>query len=403
MSKTITYIHNNSVEKEDKRMSHFVGIGLVLAFLLPHSSTALLLVNPLLCVFYQFFKQNRSFYKYNWIVLVPIIIALLINLPQGVSSKSVMSCISILLYFFCFPIVGRVKIPNAYFYFVMIFILATQLAFAFNLTFFEDILNTYYPLSEQDKAGQYSQNSVNASNILDYRLGGLYHNPNQCARYLTFILAAFIILNSEKPFKKLVPFIMINYSAVILTGSRTGFVVASLIIIAYIFVDKRITSLWKTFVVLIAVVAFIVVALTGSDTFRGFNIIEGFGGSANLKMDTFAYYLSSENSIIKLLLGYLDPSRFDHSGSILYVMNSFDSDYGGIIFSFGFIGFVAILIYYFSILLKLSKNGRVFFILLLWMYSSTIVTSYRALFIFMLLLSVIYNSEKEEFIKSNHS
>lgn len=378
---------------EVTRMSHFVGIGLVLGFLLPHSSTALLLVNPLLCLLYLCFKQNKFFYNKNWIVLVPILLSFLINLPQGVSTKTMMSFFAIFLYFFCFPMVDKVKIPNAYFYIILGFIFISQVAYAFDITFMERILNTYYPISEEDRAAIYAQNTVNANNIYNFRLGGLYHNSNQCARYITFLLAGLLILNNEKPIRKLLPFVIISFYAVLLTGSRTGFVVASAIIITYLFIDDRISAAWRYGTVFIAVAVFVFLVFGGSSTFRGFDITNT--GSADLKQTTFSYYLSTENSVYRILLGYLDTTKFNNSEATYHVMNSFDSDYGNIIFSYGFIGFFAILLYFFTIFRKMDKYGRVFFILLLWMYSSTIVMSYRALFLFMLLLSCMYGHYKK--------
>lgn len=359
----------NSVTVYDKRMSHLVGIGLVLGFLLPHTSTFFLLVNPLLCLFYQCFKQNRVYYKNNWMVIIPVLLSLFINYPQGVEMKALYSCMAILLYFFCFPMVVNVRIPNIYFYFILLFVFISQIAYAYNISYMEKILNTYYPLSEEDVAGLHQQNTVNADNILNFRLGGLFHNSNQCARYITFLLAGFIILNSEKAARKMLPFILISFYAMLLTGSRSGFAVASLIIIVYLFVDKRVALIWRLLVSAIAISIFIALIWSGSDTFRGFNIQDGFSGSASVKMNTFAYYLSSETSVLRLLLGYLDTSRFDISRATFYVMNKFDSDYGGIIFSYGFIGFFAILYYFFTLFKKMDRYGRLFFILVLWMYS----------------------------------
>ena len=378
---------------EVTKMSHFVGIGLVLGFLLPHSSTVFLLVNPLLCIFYQLYKQNQFFNKNNWIVLAPILLTLLINIPQGVSSKAIMSCFAILLYFFCFPMVGQVKVPNVYLYFILGFILLSQVAFAFGIGFMEDLLNTYYPLSEEDTSGLHQQNTVNADNMLDFRLGGLYHNSNDCARALCFLLAGFLALNDEKPIRKLLPFVIISFYGVLLTGSRTGFAVASLVIIAFLFVDERVSIGWRYGVTLSAILVFMFLIFIGSDSFRGFNVFDT--GSTDMKEETFGYYLSQENSVLRILLGYLDTSRYDTSGSTSYVMAKFDSDYGYIIFSYGFIGFFAILLYFFTIFRIMDKYGRIFFILLLWMYSSTIVMSFRALFLFMLLLSCVYGHHKK--------
>ena len=384
----------NSATVYDKRMSHLVGIGLVLGFLLPHTSTFFLLVNPILCLFYQCFKQNRVYYKNNWMVVIPVLLSLFINYPQGVDVKSLYICLAILLYFFCFPLVMNVRIPSMYFYFTLFFIFISQIAYAYDISYMEHILNTYYPLSEEDVSGLYEQNTVNADNILNFRLGGLFHNSNQCARFISFLMAGFIILNSEKTIRKMLPFILISFYAVLLTGSRTGFVVASLIIIAYLFVDKRISLIWRLLVVSMAISIFIVLIWLGTNTFRGFDIEGGFSGSARLKMETFAYYLSSEKSVLRLLFGYMDTSRFDISRATYNVMGKFDSDYGSIIFSYGFIGFFFILIYYFTILRKMNDNGRIFFILLLWMFSSTIIKSYRAVFLFMLILSCVYDKNR---------
>lgn len=388
MSENMDY----SAKVYDKRMSHLVGIGLVLGFLLPHTSTLFLLVNPLLCLFYLSFKQNRVYYKNNWMVVIPILLSLFINYPQGVDIKALYICVVIILYFFCFPMVVNVRVPNVYSYFILVFIFISQVAYAYDISFMEQILDTYYPISDEDLAGIYERNVVDSSNILDFRLGGLYHNSNQCARYITFLLAFFLVLNNEKPIRMLLPFIVIALYAVLLTGSRTGFVVASAVIIVYLFVDHKVSSMWRYVSVVLVVAGYAFLVFGATNVFRGFNIFDT--GSTDMKLNTFKYYISSENSVIRLLFGYLDISKFSTSRLVVNVMNFFDSDYGSIIFSYGFIGFFSIILYYFTLFKRMNGNGRIFFLLLIWMYSSTIIKSYRALFLFMLLLSCVYNQHK---------
>lgn len=377
-------------------MSHLVGIGIVFAFLLPHSSTALLLVNPLLCIFYKSFKQNRGRYKYNWIVLFPIIISVLINLPQDVSSKSIISAAIVLFYFFCFPLVGKVRIYNGYFYFVLFFIMVSQLAYAFDINFMESILDSVYPLTEEEVAEIYAKENVNAGNLIDFRLGGIYHNANHTSKYVSFLFATFLCLNYEKPIKQLLPFAILVFISVLLTGSRTGFIVAGLVLIDYFLLDKRQSAPWRRFAAIAFIGAFVFLILGEFGVLRGLNVIQGFNDSANIKADTFAYYLSSENSIIKLLFGNLDESKFGITVSIANVMKTFDSDYGDIIYCYGFVGFVLMFVYFFKLFIKVKREQRVFFVLLLWMFTSTIVVSYRAFFIFMLLLSIVYNDSKNK-------
>ncbi len=382
---------NNQIEVT--RMSHFVGIGLVLGFLLPHTSTAFLLVNPLLCLFYQCFKQNRDFYKWNWLVLVPLTVTTLINLPQDISQKAMMSSMAILLYFLCFPMVGKVKIPNTYFYVILGVIFLSQIAYTYNITFMEHFLETYYPISEEDRAQQHYQDVINADNMYNFRLGGLFHNANQCARYLTFLLTAFMVLNSDKSIRKQFPFIVVAYYAVLLTGSRTGFVIASALIFVYLFVEKKVSVGWRYLFLFFAIGLFVYLPFYEADTLRGLDISRT--GSMEKKFYTFVYYLTTEDSFVRLLLGYLDTSRYDISEALSSrVMASFDTDYGSIIFSYGFIGFFCILFYYFTIFKRMNRYGRVYSILLFWMLSSTIVKSFRALFLFMLLSSIIYGNCK---------
>lgn len=370
-------------------MSHFVGIGLVLGFLLPHTSTMLLMVNPILCFFYQCFKSNRAWYRNNMIVVIAIFVSLLINIPQGVQSKAIFSSFVILLYFFTFPMVGKLKIHNTYFYIILSVILISQLAYALNISFVVNLMNTYYPFSEEfQNAFEYMQENIGRDNVLDFRMGGIYRNSNQCARHITFLLSTFLIINHDYSYRKLMPFILLSLFGVILSGSRTGFAVASAILIVFLFVDKRVPSVWRWILLLVA----IVILFTGSDVFRGLNVLSGFNDSANAKMDTFYYYITNESSVGRLLLGYLDVSRFN--AQTVAVMTNFDSDYGSLIFSYGFIGFICILVYFFTIFSKMDKFGRIFFVLLLWMFSATIVKSYRSFFVFMLLLSYVYNQHR---------
>ena len=73
-------------------------------------------------------------------------------------------------------------------------------------------------------------------------------------------------------------------------------------------------------------------------------------------------------------------------------MGAFDSEYGSLIFRFGFVGFVSIFLFYWNVAKRIHKSQWFYFFILLWIVSSTIVASFRAFFIFMLLLSVIYSN-----------
>lgn len=383
------YLNN----KQDKQLSFFFGFGLALAFLLPHSSSGLMLINPLLCLFYQCFKQNRIWYKNSIIVLITLIISLLLNLNQELDQKSLMSFVAILLYVMCFPIVWKVKLPNYWIYIIGIFIFFSQIIYILHIPFFTNLLDSYYPVAENDmNLISYTRANVTLNTVSNFRLGGIYRNSNHCARALTTIFALFISNNFDKPIRKNLFFGLLMLIAILLTGSRTGFFVYGVMVMVYIYNFKKVHLWIRITLGLGLAVAFVYLLLNGSDTYRATNVVAGLSNSVNPKYVTFMDYLSHENSVMRYLFGYFSPERFSTSSSELLSM--FDADYGYLIYQYGFIGFLGFLIFFYSIFKKMNKVGKAFFVLLLWMVSSTIVTSYRAFFIFMMALSYVYSEHK---------
>lgn len=394
MLKTMAIDSNSMIEndKENIIMSHLLGIGVLLSFIVPHTSTAFLMVNPLLCLLYKCFRQNRIWYKGNFIVIIPLLLTILINLPQNITVKGALGGISMLLYFFCFPLVWKCKLPNNYLFITLFIVFFSQLIYLFRIPFLVELLNQLYPINEADYGIGNMQKTISSDNLLDFRLGGLYRNPNDCARSLTMMLAAYLSLNYTKSIKQLWVFIVISFIAVLLTGSRTGFAVSSIIILVYLYNSKSINKSLMLFLVVSLGGIFLYLLVNGSSQFRGVNVVQGLESSANPKLDVLRYYLSTENSMFRFLFGYLDNSRFD---SHEVTMSYFDSDYGNIIFCYGFVGFFSILFFIVTIILKMNKNGRVFFVVLLWMISNSIISAYRTSFIFLLLLSTIYYQTKK--------
>lgn len=373
-------------------MPHIFGVSVVLAFLLPHTNLYLLMVNPLLCILLMCFRKNRLQCRYNYIVLIPLSLSILFGLSQNLELKSLQTAGTLLLYFFCFPFISNYRLPNIYIYITFLVIFISQFAYIIDVPIIANLLDTFYPISEaRSNEFTYMQEHITIDNMYRYRLGGLYRNPNNCARSLTMLLAVYVILNNKKRILKLLPFIFLNYYAILLTGSRTGILIATAILLLFIFVSMKTNKIWKWSIVFFLLFLLIARDYTAVDL-RGFNIEEGQGG-INLKFDTFVYYLNSESSLYRLLLGYVDPTKFQSKVDLIAY---FDSDYGNLIFCFGFIGFISILVYFFVLLSHLSRTGQIYFVLLFWMFSSTIIMSYRAVFIFMLLLSSIYQIEHKE-------
>lgn len=372
------------------RQGHFLGIAILIAFLLPHTNTLFLLVNPLLCLLLACTKKKRNGNSLVWLVVIPIVISVMLNI-QAVSSKALLSTATIFLYFICFPFVGRIKINNFYIYFCFGYILISQLAYLLGIPFLINFFDTTYPINEADmKQLNNMRETITFNNMLTYRFGGIYHNSNDCARTLTMLLAFYLVMNQGKSNRGVILFSYAVFAAILLTGSRTGFVISVLTLFFGLFKKSTFSRFEKFVFIAIAILGIGYIIGTGS-SFRGLKVESGLHDSANFKWNTFIYYITNESNPISLLFGHIDASLFE--GQYGVAMNSFDCEYGTLIYRFGFVGFICILLfYYWGIIKCIDKSKRFYFIILLWMISSTILASFRACFIFMLLTSVVYSN-----------
>ena len=361
----------------------------MLAFLLPHTSTILLLLPPLLCLMLLSISSGRRRSSLVFIPLVSIFVSLLFNLSVA-QTKAIQAVATTTLYFVCFPFVGDLRVRNGYLYFCLTFIFLSQISYLLGIPYINEFFERLYPISEEDIYSiDYLRENINTSNVLSFRLGGLYHNENQCAKYITFLLSFFLIVNQDNKMREIVPFMLVAFLGVLLTGSRTGFVVSVLIILFAFSMKRGLSVRYRTIVGLLAIIVFIYFVVNATGTLRSLDVEKGIKNSAKVKWDTFAYYIASEDSIVKLLFGYLDVSLFKGSPFLPF----FDSEYGDLIFCYGIIGFISVFLFWYLISRRINSYSRLFFINLLWIVSSSIVTSYRASFVFMLLLSILYSKQ----------
>lgn len=372
------------------RVSTLLGWGIIIGFILPHSSPLLYMVNPLLCVLFWLLKGDKRIFRISALVIIPLLISLLTNLLQTASLKPILLCITIMMYTALFPFADReVSVKPVFFYVTLLIIMVSQIAYILDISFITNWLDTLYPI-EGVREGMYShmRRNITLENMINYRLGGLYRNPNDCARSITLLLASFLILFRDK---KSVPFLALSFIAILLTGSRTGSVICAIIIVAYVFFCIHSSTVLRLGVIFAAVLVLLFLFLASNPIMRGLDISSGFNNSLNYKWDTFAYYIQNELSSVKLLFGHLDSDQFE---SGFGVMNKFDADYGYLVFNYGIIGFLGILIYSICLFTRMFKPGRVLFLVLLWMITSTVFSSFRCVFVYVLLLSLVFNQNK---------
>lgn len=372
-----------------------LGIFVLLAFLLPHTSTMFMLANPLMCLVMFFFLGNRRVSTNSLIVIIPLILSLLMNITGLVSTKSILSIVSIMLFVLCFPYVREIKLDNKFIIICFAIILISQLAYLLKIQLFTNLLDTYYPLSWNDGNILAMKRNVTWGNMGEYRLGGLYRNPNQCARYLTFLLAYYLIINKRKSLKHLLYFTIPCLWAILITGSRTGLVISGLFVLSFLII-RNVKRNQKQFIILSVFFVFFVSGYYLWGENRSFDLSSGFQNSANLKLEETLNYMNNEKSIIKYMFGHFDYSKYNNPTASVWDMNFFDCDYGYIIYCYGFAGFLAFIFYYLVLFKGLYKIDKLFYVLFLWMITSTIILSYRALFVFMILLSLIYDDSRNE-------
>ena len=182
-------------------------------------------------------------------------------------------------------------------------------------------------------------------------------------------------------------FIFITLLSAILAGSRTGFVVISLIIFTYFYLNRnRFNLVYKLLIIVFSILVFVFISLN-IDTlqnFRMFKVSEGLNDSFGIKTEVFTDYLSKLSNPIVYLFGNFDDSLLYLYDPTFPIM---DSEYGNLIFNFGFLFTIFLILFYFQVFKRMHKSNRIFFIIFLWMLTSTVLLSYRMSFLFMFFLS----------------
>lgn len=371
------------------RQEFFLGLALMIGLLLPHTSSMLLFINPLLCIVFFLQKKDRNICREGWWPIAAIILSMLVNMAGAASGKSMLTAFSILLCIAAFPMVNNVKLRNIYIYLCFCFIFLSQVGYMLNLGIITSIVDKLYPITWGEDFISKANEYASIDNYLDFRLGGLYRNPNHCAKYVSFLLAIYIVFNIKRPIAQKALFMFLCYFSIMLTGSRTGFAIGSILVLMAFLKGKNKSSALK-YALTAGVLVLMIYNVVSGGGGRGAKIEEGFHGSADMKWKLLMDYLTHEESLLYYFVGHLDLQLFNPSFDVNY---SFDAEYGYIIYCFGFLGLFAFIYYLYKIFCNIEKDNRLFFIVTLWMITSSIFFAYRAVFVYMLLLSTIYRQK----------
>lgn len=378
----------------------FFGIAIILGFLLPHSSLPLLAINPIIWI--VLFFLNRKENKTSLIFLPAIIgltISLTINLtdPAITEFKTIGRAASLLLYLSLFPILGNRKIPLSILYFLLLVIVLSQLAFAFNIGPIASFIEDVWPY-EGDAKNYQSEYLVNRAESADsvlgnLRWGGIYRNPNQCVRYVSTILAAFILETKNFPMKKRLPFYFVCAVSVLLAGSRTGFLVcAALVLCDLIFFRKKIWAKWIAWGSGLLGILFVGISSSLRENYRVLDLESGISGSIGTKISWFLTYFENLGPW-EFLFGALSPTYIESYG-----IPMLDSEWGYYFYLYGIVASIGLLISIGLVWKNGGSNTRFFMIVSLWGMTSSILLANRMSFIFLLFLSVYFCKDKRESI-----
>lgn len=385
------------------KRKHLLGIILLVGLFLPHIATPLLLVNPLMCL-YLFFTEKRvqlprSIKLLRIIFSAIIVLSTVISINYGThdSNKYILMGANMLLVMVCFPFMGGEIIPKVYYYIALSFIILSQIVYLIGFEPLQVFFELLYPVKGENdtRIFNYMKEHITFGGIFDYRLGGLFHNPNQASRYITSLVALFLVDHSKERFVSVMRFMFFAFISVLLTGSRTGFVVLFVLGGYYLYKSETISKQVRAGMYILLLFLFLPVAMiAASETIRGLNVAGGMSDSFAFKIQVFADYLGQPNSFLHLLIGYADPDSFRPSD--VSVIEIFDSEYGNMVYTYGFLGLIINIAFYLSCWRYTIRRGRIFYFMLLWYITSTLLFSYRMCFIFMFMLSHIVSLDRKE-------
>lgn len=367
---------------------HLFNISLVLFFILPQNGLLYYYVPVAMILVTDWKKtQNDLMKPIIGMILGSLFFTLIFNMAMPwAASKYFLKLVELALLLVCFGRLKSVVIIKEYIIFLVFYLLIFQFAYQLNISYISQIMQQLYPL-DADEIEQYSfRQEMSFSDLGGYmaRLGGIYYNSNNCASFLEMLFL--LVINERKQFKKWLFFILVALLAfgIMSTGSRTSMLVLAILLMFMFFSVKKSEKGLIAFFMLVGIGYY----LTMGSGSRIFAVRQGMDDSFLIKVNILSNYLSSTDSVIRLLFGclgtnYLVVALGSHfSGT--------DFDIGDSIVSYGFV-FVILLIVFLWRLFKGLGQYRAFMVILIWCFSNTIFMSYRASALFLLIASMYYS------------
>lgn len=330
-------------------------------------------------------------------IMIPLIVLAVPTLFLNISydymdGKSVARIITCMIVFHTFASVKGNRLLFPYILFAISYVLLTQISALLNISVFASLYSFFdqmYSITDSTlEAYGTNMDSLDAAEVsLSTRFGGMYINPNNCASYLSVIYAAglcedYQLSGRKKPL--LYVFIFLVALAFLVTGSRTALIVFFAISLYYLY-SKGYGIRW--FVIISLIILLIATSLNLEDI-RMLKVGSGLEDSLGLKMGLFAQYLSECDNPIHFLFGAGDITLTE----VWYGwgFNGTDFDLGNIFIIFGLFFYLTYFRVNIVIFQRLTKKNRVVMFVLLWVFSNSILISYRMCPVWFLTLGLFY-------------
>lgn len=380
------------IENKNNKDNHILSIVWLIFLIFPNNQTFFIFV-PIAYIYLFNFKLKIGKDVIHCVLILAawICLSFLFNINElYISYKSISRAAVLIVLFLTFGRLRGMRILAPYIYFGLAFLIIFQLSPILNITPLNSIVNTYYNSTEDTGVL-----STFSSFDYNYRLGGIYINPNNYASYLELILV--VMLCEIKQFNRKILIILLSVIvfSLIASGSRTSLIVFGIIGLYYLYVSGVISlkkALLITFAIGIVSVSFL---MYGQITdLRALKVDEGLDNSFGAKVQILENYLNTNPPFLKLTFGNFSEDALQNYLNIDF--NGMDFEFGNAILYYGVIFLFLIVLFYYKIFRHMSPKYRVVFIILLWMFSNSILLSYRMSAVWILILGLYYRRSISE-------
>lgn len=321
-----------------------VHICLFLVFFLPIYSWSQYLLALIPLILYISVSDKKIYKGWNYIAIVCLCLSLLFNgfwlIPDYF--KSIIKTVNLCILFALFPYFKNngIYIRTNFVVMMICLVLFTQFVWILGITPLIQLFDTIYPPTIS-----YGKAGVNFTLNIGGRYGGIFHNPNDCARNIIILSSIYLVMNNRNKRTDIITLLIVTVS-VYLTGSRTGVIMLLTTFFIYICNMEGISILKKTNIIsIVAIMALLFYIFILGDNTR-LKTLE-FNPT---KSDRMYWLLEAINNIMQNPFSALFGRLYQERMSFWKIgfAGGFDSDIGNIIYSYGFSFIFTLLIFLYS-------------------------------------------------------